>query len=198
MHTGKGNKVVHPRHCAIVFHDFTNHARRIETSKPADIDSGLRMASAHQNPAIACRQWKDVPRRNNIVRPHRGIHSNGYGACAVCGADACRNALTRFYGHGKGGLHAFAVFPRHRRQAKLFAARLGHGKADEATPMCCHEIDRVWRCHLRGDNQVALIFTIFIIDEDIHAAIARLFNDFLNRHERSRVIVREQIAFQLT
>ena len=61
-----------------------------------------------------------------------------------------------------------------------------------------HEVDRVRRCHLRWNNKVAFIFAIFIVNEDIHAAIAGFFDDFLNRNERRRVIVRKEIAFQLT
>ena len=61
-----------------------------------------------------------------------------------------------------------------------------------------HEVDRVRRCHLRWNDQVAFIFAVFIINEDIHAAIAGFFDNFLNRNERRRVIIRKEIAFQLT
>jgi len=60
-----------------------------------------------------------------------------------------------------------------------------------AAAMRRHEIDRIGRRHLCRDDQIAFIFTVFIIDQDIHAAIARFLNDFLDWHERGAIVVRE-------
>ena len=116
------------------------------------------MARAHQNATIACGERKDMTGRNDVVRPHRSIHSDRNGACAISGTNAGRNALTGFYGHRKRGLHAFAVLARHGRQAKLLTARLCHRKADQAAAMGRHEVDRVRRCHLRWNDKVTFIF----------------------------------------
>ncbi len=60
-----------------------------------------------------------------------------------------------------------------------------------------HEVDSIRRRHLCGNDQIAFILPVFVVDEDIHAAITRFFDDFLNRNQRRRVVVRKEIAFQL-
>ncbi len=60
-----------------------------------------------------------------------------------------------------------------------------------------HEVDRVRRRHLRRDDQVAFILAVFVIDEDIHAAIARFLDDLLDWHQSRRIVIGEEIAFQL-
>ena len=45
--------------------------------------------------------------------------------------------------------------------------------------MAGHEIDCIGGRHLRGDDEVALILPIFVVDEDEHAPVARLIDDCL-------------------
>ena len=45
--------------------------------------------------------------------------------------------------------------------------------------MAGHEVDRVGRRHLRGDDEVALILAVVVVDQDEHAAVARLVDDRL-------------------
>ena len=47
-----------------------------------------------------------------------------------------------------------------------------------------HEIDRIRRGHLRGDHQIALVFTVLMIDQHKHAAIAGIVDDVLNTGNR--------------
>jgi len=43
-----------------------------------------------------------------------------------------------------------------------------------------HEVDGLRCGHLGWNDQVALIFPVFIIDKDEHAAITGVFNDVFN------------------
>ena len=43
-----------------------------------------------------------------------------------------------------------------------------------------HKVDGLRGRHLRGDDEIALILTILIIDEDKHFAIARILNNVRN------------------
>ena len=74
-----------------------------------------------------------------------------------------------------------AIGLRHQRQAQLINPRTRHGKADQATRITRHEIDRIRRRELRGDHQIALILAVFIIYQDEHAPAARFFQQFLSR-----------------
>ena len=62
-------------------------------------------------------------------------------------------------------------------------AGLRHRQADEATAMLGHEVDGIGRRHLRRNDEVALVFAIFRVDENDHAAILHLFDDLLDRRD---------------
>jgi len=55
--------------------------------------------------------------------------------------------------------------------------------------MCRHEIDRIGRRHLRRNDQVAFILAVFIVDQNIHSAVARFFDDLFDRDQRGCIIV---------
>jgi hypothetical protein len=57
----------------------------------------------------------------------------------------------------------------------------GQRKADQTAPIGRHEIDRLRGDLLCGHAEVALIFAVFVIHEDDHAAAANLFNRRFNR-----------------
>ena len=84
---------------------------------------------------------------------------------------------------------------RHRLQAERVDALLGQRQADQAAAVAGHEVDRVGGRHLRRDDEVALILAVVVVDEDEHAAVARLVDDRLGadqhvRHCRARAAFR--------
>ena len=50
-----------------------------------------------------------------------------------------------------------------------------------------HEVDRGRRRHLRGDDEVALILAVLVVDEDVHAPVACFVDDLLRRRHRRGV-----------
>ena len=74
---------------------------------------------------------------------------------------------------------AGAVVAAHQLQAELVDPLLGQREADQAAAVLGHEVDRVGRRHLRGDDEVALILAVLVVDEDEHPAVARLVDDLL-------------------
>jgi hypothetical protein len=59
---------------------------------------------------------------------------------------------------------------------KLVTAFLGHRKADQTAAVHSHEVDHLWRDHFRGADQVTLVFTIFIVNDDYHFAVSNIFD----------------------
>ena len=49
--------------------------------------------------------------------------------------------------------------------------------------MTGHEVDRVGRGELRGDDEVALVFAVLVIDQDEHPAVAGFLDQFLGGGE---------------
>ena len=63
--------------------------------------------------------------------------------------------------------------------------------------MRSHEVNGVGRCHLRRNDKVTFILSVFVVDEDIHSPVARFLDNFFDWDERRRVIIGEYVAFQL-
>ena len=78
---------------------------------------------------------------------------------------------------------ARCVLLGHQRQAKLLDPLAGHGEADQAAPEARHEVDRVGCRALGGNDQIALVLAVLVVDQDEHAALAGLLEDFLDRGE---------------
>ena len=125
--------------------------------------------------------------------PLAGIDGDRDGARAVGGADSGRDALARLDRDRERGLVAAAVGAGHRLEAELVGALLGQREADQAAAVAGHEVDRVGRRHLRRDDEVALILAVFVVDEDEHAAVARLVDDRLGADQHFGVAALDQL-----
>jgi hypothetical protein len=106
-------------------------------------------------------------------------------------------AEMRFDRHGEGGFVPGSVITAHQTKAQIFDPLLRQRQADEAAAMGRHEVDGVGRRHLRGDDKIALIFPVFVVDQDEHAAVAGLVDDFFGRCKRRPAFPAQQIAFKL-
>ncbi len=135
--------------------------------------------------------------RDNVIRPLGGIDCHRHGARAVCGADPGGHAFARLDGDGECSLMPREVLAAHQVEAEGLHPLLGEREADQAASVGSHEIDCIWRCHLRGDDEVALVLAVFVIDQDEHAAVAGLVDDFLDRHQYRRLVVVGEIAVEL-
>ena len=70
--------------------------------------------------------------------------------------------------------------------------RFGQGKADQAAAVLGHEVDGVRGRHLGRDHQVALVLAVLVVDQDEHAAVARLFDDLFDRRTGTPKVDRAQ------
>ena len=72
---------------------------------------------------------------------------------------------------------------RHRLQPERVDALLAEREADQPAAVARHEVDRVGRRHLRGDDEVAFILAVVVVDEDVHPPVTRLVDDRLGADE---------------
>jgi hypothetical protein len=170
-----------PSHGAVVVHDLADHRRRVQSRLAGDIHRCLGMAGSDQRAAFPSQQRKHVAGRGDIVASRVGVDRHGDGLGAIGGGDTGGNALPRFDRHGERRLVPGAVLLAHQRQAKLFHPVLGQGEADQAARVPRHEVDRVRRRELRGDHEIAFVFTVLVIYQDEHAAVAGFLDQFLGR-----------------
>jgi hypothetical protein len=179
MVPGEGDEVRHPRHGAVVVHDLADHARGVEAGEAGEVDRGLGMAGADQRAAVPRHEGEDVAGRDDVLAAHLRVDGDGDCMGPVGGGDAGGHAVLRLDGDGEGGGVAGAVGLGHQRQAELLDPPAVHRQADQAAGEAGHEVDRVRRGELGGDDEVALVLAVLVIDQDEHAAAAGLLDQLL-------------------
>ena len=110
----EGDKIVHPRHGAIVLHDLADHARGIEPGQPRDIDRCFGVTGADQHPAVARDQREDVAGGDDVISAvlPASIATETVRARSA-GGNAGGHALTRLDRDGEGGFVPRAVGAAH-------------------------------------------------------------------------------------
>ena len=123
------------------------------------------MSSAFQYAALLGPQREDVARPAQVGRTGVGVDRHLNGAGAIVGGNSSADAVfwASIDAHREGGLVAVGVAIHHQRQIQGIEPFTLHGQADQAPGLGGHEVDLLGRCKLRGADQVAFIFTIFIV-----------------------------------
>ena len=117
---------------------------------------------------------------------------------AVGGGDAGRHSLARLDGDGERRAEPRLVALRHLRQAELLAPLAGEAEADEPARVRRHEVDRLVGGELRGDDEVALVLAVGIVDDDDHPAGADVLDRLLDRRELAHRVVSRSTYFART
>jgi hypothetical protein len=193
----EADEIVEAGHGAVLVHDLADHPRGVEASQPRDVDRRFGVAGAHQCAAITRHQREDVAGGNEIIRALGRVDRNGDRARPVCRRDAGGDAFLRLDRDGEGGLHRFLVVAAHRFEPEQVDAFLGEREADEAAPVHRHEVDRLRGRHLRGDDEIAFVLAVLVVDEDVHPAVARLVDDLFDRCEHRLVVIGVEEGFEL-
>ena len=60
---------------------------------------------------------------------------------------------------------------------------IGQSQTDQSAAIFGHEIDRLGCAHLRWNDEIALVLTVFCIDKNEHLAVARVFDDVFDRRQ---------------
>src|SRR5690606_5070036 len=103
-----------------------------------------------------------------------GRHGGADGGGAVGGADAGVDPLLRLDGDGEGGAAARGVVLHHGRQLQAVGHPLLERQADHAAGVADHEGDALLGGERRGQDQVALVLAVLVVDEDQGAPGAQL------------------------
>ena len=145
--------------------NFADHPGGIEARKPGQIDGGLGVSSALQYAALLGPQREDVAGPAQVGRTGVGVDRHLDGAGAIVGGNSRADAVlrTRIHAHREGGLVAVGVAIHHQGQIQGVEPLALHGQADQAPGLGGHEVDLLGRCKLRGADQIAFIFPIFIV-----------------------------------
>ena len=102
----------HPRHRAVVVHDFADDAGRIEAGDAREIDGRLGLPGAHEHAAVARLERKHVAGPREVGGPGRGIDRRQHRGRAIARRDAGARDALGFDRDAERGLEARGVLRR--------------------------------------------------------------------------------------
>ncbi len=177
----KRSKLRHPHHRLLVLgDDLAEHPGRIAPGHAGQVDRCLCVAGALQHAAGAIAERKDVARPREIARFGSRVDEGLDRGGAVVGRDAGRRPGAVVDRHGECGPLGLGVLGDHQRQLELVDA-LGHQwRADHTGGVGEKERDSFGRRELSRHDEVSLVLTVLVVDDDDHLAAPdgsnRLFN----------------------
>ena len=105
----------------------------------------------------------------------------------VMGRNARRAAFELIDHDGERSPEHGSVFGSLTREIQFAAARNRKRAAKHATPLVEHEVHLFGSNLFGGDNEIALIFTVFVINHDQELAVLEILNGLFNRIKQGHV-----------
>ena len=158
--------------------------------------STARSTAASVCPGGAARRrpWRAAarrgPGREKSAAVDVGVGEQPDGVRAVGRGDAGRDAFAGVDGDGVRGAAAVLVGVEHRRQVEAVGVGLGHRHADVAGRVADHERDQLGRGQLGGEDEVALVLAVLVVDDDDGLAGLDVGDRALDRVESQRLMSR--------
>ena len=167
----------HTCHSAVVVDDLDEGAGGLEASETGEVDSGLGMAGAHQDAAVACPEGVDMAWAAKVLGAGGGVGQSADGRGAVVHRDACGAAVEQVVdSNGEGGSQQRGVVVDLHIELQLVAALLGDGGAEDTAAVFEHKVDVFGGDFLGGHDKVALVLTVFVVDHNNEAALAEILD----------------------
>jgi hypothetical protein len=120
---------------------------------------------------------KDVPGLHDVVGLRVPGHRHPDRPGTVRGGYSRADAGGRLDRDRERGPVRRAVVAHHQREGELPATLLGEREADEAARMRGHEIDRLGRHEVGGEDEIAFVLAVLRVDEDDHPPVADFVDD---------------------
>jgi hypothetical protein len=154
-----------------------------EAGQPRQVATGLGVTGAGQHATFLGAQREDVAGLHQIFSAGIRRHGSRDRAGSVSGGNAGGDTDGCFNRYGECGAEHAAIARHHLLQAQALAVIVGQGQADQPACLACHETDRFGCATVGGQQQVAFVFAVFVIDQQDHFAEAIIFDDFFDAVE---------------
>ena len=183
---GERDQLGQPQHPAVLARDLDDGAGRAQTREPGEVDGGLGVAVADQDAAGLGAQREDVARTHEVARLGRAAGQQLERGGAVGGGDAGGHAVggARVDGDREGRAHRLGVVLDHLRELEAVELVALHGRADQTAALAHHEGDDLGGRLLGGDDEVALVLPVLVVDDHDRAARRDVGDGLLDRVER--------------
>ena len=167
-------------HRAVLVHDLDQCACGLQSGQTGQIDGRLGVPRTAQHALVAGAQGIDMSRTAQIGGFRFGIGQRADRCGAVVDRDA-RGAVVaqQVDRHGERRAQQRGVVLLHHIEAQLGAAFLRQRGAQYAAALLEHEIHDLGSDLLRGDDEVALVFAVLVVDDDNGFADAEVFDNLL-------------------
>ena len=117
------------------------------------------------------------------LRRRRGVGEGLDGLRAVVGRDSCGATVQFIDGHGEGGSQYGGVVLNLMGQVQFLTAFYGDGCAEHATGIFQHEVHLFGRDLLGGDDQVAFVLAVLVVDDNHEFAGLEVLYGFIDSIE---------------
>ncbi len=166
------------RHGAIFIQNFNQHSCWLQPGQHGQIDAGLGVAGTRQYTTRLGHKGENMSGLGQVFHAGIGPDRSANRMGTVVSRNTRCNSFRGLDGNGEIGGKPALVFIHHQGQTKLVTALPGQGQTNQSAAEARHEVD-VFRAHLgSGHDQVAFIFTVFIIHHHDHAAVPDVIQQF--------------------
>ena len=160
------DEIRHPGHGPVVLDDLAQHAGRVAPGHAGQVDGRLGVAGPLQHAALGVAQRKDVAGPGQIARSGGRIAQGPNGGGPVGGRDARRRAVDAVDRIGERSAVRLGVVPHHQRNVELVESIAGQWRADHPRGVAHEEGDLLGRGVLGRHDQVTLVLTVLVVDDD--------------------------------
>ncbi len=185
------------RHGAVGIHDLAQHGGRREPGERREIAACFVWPGAGEHAA----RLRDERKHMTGLHDVRGLRVGGGGHAdrmrPILGRDTGGHALRRFDRDGEVGAVDRTVLRHHRREIEAFGMRRGDRHADEPAAVGRQEIDLLRRHEIRGEDEVALVFAILLVDQHSHPPGLEVGDEIGNGRKTHGAAVKKDVYFTL-
>ena len=146
--------------------DLADRARGLQPRHPGQVDGGLGVAGPAQHATVLGAQRNHVTGAGEIVGDAGGIGQQSHGGGPVGRGNARPHTPSRVDGDGVGGAVLVLVDRVHRQQAQPVADRAVQRHTQISRGVANHEGHHLRRRLFGGEDQIALVLALLVVDDD--------------------------------
>ena len=155
-----------PLHRAVVVDHLHEDAGRGQSGQHGEVDGRLGVPAAHEHATLAVAQGEDVPGPGQLPRLRGRVGEGARRVGAVRGADAGADAVAGVHGDRVGRAQLVLVVRGHQRDLEPLQHVAGHRHADHAAGVADREGHQLRRRLRGGEDDVALVLAVLVVDDD--------------------------------
>ena len=194
---GNLHKLWHACHRAVFVEDFDEAGSGEESAHPRKVNGSFGVSGPCQYAAVLGVEGVDVSGTSEPFGPCVGVCKGADGGGTVVGGDSGGAAFEHVDGDGEGCAEHRRVFLYLVFKAQFTATFVGDGGAQHTTAVLQHEV-HLFRCNkFGGSDEVSLVLTVFVIDNDDKLSFLEVFKGLLYRADGALGHICFRVKFQV-